>query len=211
MSVASKSKNRMTLLLVAGIPLILTAISTWLWVFVVKGDIDLIGMIGTRNHGNLINPPVQVDEFEKSTLSGEVYRYDAQLKQWAFVNNVTAPCEATCQESLYIARQTRSALGKEMTRIRRYAIAASVEDFAAIETLLNEQHSEVIRLVASDDLLRMIPKQTAGTTPGLNMSPRDDFYVVDPNGWLMMQYTEQHTGRQMIDDMKFLLKNSSVD
>jgi len=211
MSVSNKTKNRMTLLLVAGIPLMLTAISTWLWVFVVKGDIDLVGMIGTRNHGNLINPPVQVDEFNKTTLAGEEYRYDAELKQWAFVNNVSAPCDETCVESLYISRQARSALGKEMTRIRRYAIAQSVEDFTAIDALLSEQHPEIIRLIASDDLLRMIPKETAGTKPVLNMAPRDDFYVVDPNGWLMMQYTEQHSGRQMLDDMKFLLKNSSAD
>jgi hypothetical protein len=211
MNVSTKAKNRMTLMLVMGIPLLLTAISTWLWVFVVKGDIDLVGMLGTHNHGNLINPPVQIDEYKKSTVNGEEYRFESQDKKWAFINNVSAPCEETCKESLYISRQARSALGKEMSRIRIYAVASSAEEYAAIDQLLTEQHPDIIRLVIDNELLKSMPQKTNNTEPVLNMQRRDDFYVVDPNGWLMMQYTEQHTGRQMLDDMKFLLKNSSVE
>ena len=211
MSTSTKTKNRLTIMLVAGIPLLLTAISTWLWVFVVKGDIDLVGMLGTRNHGNLINPPVQVTEFELQKQDGSPYNYTEEPGQWAFMVNVTAPCEATCQEALYVARQAHSALGKEARRIRRYVVAPSVEDLNAISAVLDEQFPKSLRIVADANLMRLLPKQSQGTEPALNMSPRDNFYVIDPAGWLMMQYTEQHSGRQILDDMKFLLKNSSSE
>lgn len=211
MSASTKTKNRLTIMLVAGIPLLLTAISTWLWVFVVKGDIDLVGMLGTRNHGNLINPPVQVTEFALTKQDGTAYTYTDEPGQWAFMVNVTAPCEATCQETLYVARQAHSALGKEARRIRRYVVASSAADLAAIKDVLDEQYPQALRIIGDQNLMRLLPKVTRGTTPALNMAARDDFYVVDPAGWLMMQYTQQHSGRQILDDMKFLLKNSSSE
>ncbi|HSG60749.1 MAG TPA: hypothetical protein VLA24_04870 [Pseudomonadales bacterium] len=211
MSVSTKTKNRLTVMLVAGIPLLLTAISTWLWVFVVKGDIDLVGMLGTRNHGNLINPPVQVTEFSITREDGTPYVFDQETAQWAFVVNITSPCEAKCQETLYVVRQAHSALGKEARRIRKYVVASRLEDIAAIEPLLANEYDQFIRIIGDQNLLRGLPQQSKGTEPALNMQPRDNFYVVDPQGWLMMQYTENHSGRQILDDMKFLLKNSSAE
>lgn len=211
MSVSTKTKNRLTVMLVAGIPLLLTAISTWLWVFVVKGDIDLVGMLGTRNHGNLINPPVQVTEFSITREDGTPYVFDQETAQWAFVVNITSPCQATCQETLYVVRQAHSALGKEARRIRKYVVASRLEDIAAIEPLLANEYDQFIRIIGDQNLIRGLPQQSKGTAPALNMQPRDNFYVVDPQGWLMMQYTENHSGRQILDDMKFLLKNSSAE
>jgi cytochrome oxidase Cu insertion factor (SCO1/SenC/PrrC family) len=211
MSVSTKTKNRLTVMLVAGIPLLLTAISTWLWVFVVKGDIDLVGMLGTRNHGNLINPPIQISDFKVTRVDGSDYQYDAELSQWAFVVNISSPCDTNCQETLYVVRQAHSALGKEARRIRKYVVAGNSEDFAAIKNILDTEYSQYIRIMGNEALLKMLPVQTQGTEPALNMNPRDNFYVVDPSGWIMMQYTEQHSGRQILDDMKFLLKNSSAE
>lgn len=212
MSVSTKTKNRLTVMLVAGIPLLLTAISTWLWVFVVKGDIDLVGMLGTRNHGNLINPPVQLSDYAVTREDGTSYVYtDEEATQWAFVVNVSAPCDENCRETLYVVRQAHSALGKEARRIRKYVVAADANDFSAIDDLLQTEYSAFNRIVAEESLMRVLPKVSAGTEPTLNMNPRDNFYVVDPQGWIMMQYTESHSGRQILDDMKFLLKNSSAE
>jgi hypothetical protein len=212
MSVSTKTKNRLTVMLVAGIPLLLTAISTWLWVFVVKGDIDLVGMLGTRNHGNLINPPVQISEFDVSREDGTAYVYETEeITKWAFVVNVSSPCNETCRETLYVVRQAHSALGKEARKVRKYVVAGDVSDLNEIDELLSTEYDSFQRIVGDASLMRMLPKATSGTEPSLNMNPRDNFYIVDPQGWIMMQYTEQHSGRQILDDMKFLLKNSSAE
>ena len=41
------SRNRMVMLLIGGIPLTIILVATWLWFFVVRGDLDLIGIVGT--------------------------------------------------------------------------------------------------------------------------------------------------------------------
>jgi hypothetical protein len=38
---------------------------------------------------------------------------------------------------------------------------------------------------------------------------KNTFYIVDPQGWLMMSYSEKNTYKEIIKDMRFLLKNSS--
>ena len=46
-----QTNNRMVLLLIAGVPLIMILSATWLWYFVVRGDLDLVGTLGTANRG----------------------------------------------------------------------------------------------------------------------------------------------------------------
>ena len=48
------TNNRMVLLLISGIPLIMILAATWLWYFVARGDLDLVGMMGTANRGALV-------------------------------------------------------------------------------------------------------------------------------------------------------------
>ncbi len=43
--------NRLVLLMIAGIPLTMILAATWLWYFVVQGDLDIVGRLGTANAG----------------------------------------------------------------------------------------------------------------------------------------------------------------
>ena len=40
--------NRLVLLMIAGIPLTMILAASWLWYFVVNGDLDLVGALCTR-------------------------------------------------------------------------------------------------------------------------------------------------------------------
>ena len=66
-----KSNNRMVLLLIAGIPVMVVLIATWLWYYVVQGDLDLVAILGTSNNGDLVQPPRQLvgDTGEPGDLS----------------------------------------------------------------------------------------------------------------------------------------------
>ena len=37
------------------------------------------------------------------------------------------------------------------------------------------------------------------------------WYLVDPAGWIMMSYNEDISYKDVIADLKFLLKNSGID
>ena len=41
------------------------------------------------------------------------------------------------------------------------------------------------------------------------LSDSSTWYLVDPSGWIMMSYNEKVTYKDVIKDLKFLLKNSN--
>jgi len=51
-------KNRRTLLLIAGIPLVIVLGATWLWLAVSSGALNRVDMLGTANRGDLRTPAV---------------------------------------------------------------------------------------------------------------------------------------------------------
>jgi hypothetical protein len=63
-------KNRMVLLSIIGIPVTMILAATWLWYYVVQGDLDLVGSLGTANRGDLVQPPRQIDEAELKEQTG---------------------------------------------------------------------------------------------------------------------------------------------
>ena len=67
--------NRLVLLMIAGIPLTMILAASWLWYFVVKGDLDLVGALGTGNRGELVRPPRQLDDVALSEQTGASIRY----------------------------------------------------------------------------------------------------------------------------------------
>ena len=62
-------RNRMVLLSIAGIPVTVILVATWLWYFVERGDLDLVGMLGTANRGTLVQPPRQLDDTRSNLRS----------------------------------------------------------------------------------------------------------------------------------------------
>jgi len=55
----TRGQGRAVLLLIAGIPLTMMLAASWLWYFVVEGDLNLVGAIGTANNGPWLRPLVK--------------------------------------------------------------------------------------------------------------------------------------------------------
>ena len=77
------TNNRMVLLLIAGIPVTVILVSTWLWWFVVRGDLDLVGMLGTANRGDLVQPPRQLEQASLYDSDGRVFELRDAEPRWA--------------------------------------------------------------------------------------------------------------------------------
>lgn len=214
---APGNNNRLILLLIAGLPVTMILAATWLWFFVVRGDLDLIGALGTANRGTLVQPPRQLAETELYTGSGEVFDFYGEEPQWTFVvANPGATCDSACEHLLYLTRQIHLAMGKEYNRIRRLYLGDTPladtrlavdslsddhplpENFAAF---MGREHGKLQPLRSSAaELQRLFPER--GTAP-------DTWYLVDPAGWVMMSYDDSVSYKDVISDLKFLLKNSS--
>jgi hypothetical protein len=136
---------------------------------------------GSTAHGMLIQPPVQL-------ANGEMFH-----DKWTLLYVADGGCDPACMNALYIARQTRLLLNKDMQRVNRVLLSnAPVEDPGV--TLLDTSSP------AADGILRAIP--AAQRANGL--------FIVDPLGNLVMRYDARENPKGLLDDLKKLLKLSHI-
>jgi hypothetical protein len=128
--------------------------------------------------------------------------------------NDGATCDAACNELLYVTRQIRIAIGRDYQRTQRLLIVDTPIDL--IQSNVDSGDTEG----PSDDMTLLMP-QLEDDHVDLNVWRREDqavlpegqsepsaWYLVDPSGWVMMRYTTDVNYKDVIGDIKFLLKNS---
>ncbi len=156
---------------------------------------------GRVNHGVLITParplpPVSLPRVSRVAPHGTPFR-----GKWTLVYVGDGACDRACRLALYVMRQTRLALNKDMTRLQRVFLASG--DCCAGEVLAPGQADlEILDAAgpAGDALLREFP------VPGREHS----LFVVDPLGNLMMSYDVRGDPHGLLEDLKKLLKLSHI-
>ena len=124
--------------------------------------------------------------------------------KWTLLFVESGPCAEACRARLYDTRQVRLALDRDMKRVQRAFIA---DGGCCDAEFLHEQHPDLIVIRASAaaaPLLALLPGESAGTAP----APR--VYLVDPLGNLMMFYAGGVKPKGMLEDLKRLLRLSSI-
>ena len=211
-----RTNNRMVLLLVAGVPVVMILGATWLWYFVVRGDLDIVGVLGTANRGALVQPPRPIEEARLLEPGGIPFRYSDQEPRWAMViPGAGTQCDAVCENTLYVTRQIHVGMGKNFNRLRRFYVSETALDDTrlAVPELSDKRPVPV-------DFEAFLATEHRGLRP-LTLGPGDtdklfaeyrtdpsSWYLVDPRGWIMMTYNKDISYKDVISDLKFLLKNS---
>jgi hypothetical protein len=122
-------------------------------------------------------------------------------------------CDETCQQQLYQTRQIHLALGKDFNRVGRVLLgevaAASVaisatnahnDEPQSLLPWLEREHLGLTPLtLPSNQLVTLVPETL--DQPG-------QWYVVDPSGWIMMRVADDLHYKDVISDLRFLLKHS---
>ena len=159
---------------------------------------------GHSNHGELIQPPAPLAELELQGTDGTPLadRFGPQLEdpEWMLMV-VAGNCGAQCEELLYVARQVNIALGKNAARVNRAAWLGTVgEDLAE---RWDSEYSSMEKLT--------LPEGSEPSWPaGVDPSQQSRILVVDPFGNIIMHYGSEHTGKQILKDLKHLLKISQI-
>ncbi len=211
-----RTNNRMVLLLIAGIPVTMILGATWLWYFVVRGDLDLVGALGTANRGMLVQPPRQIDEATLVEPNGADFQYADLDPRWTMVIPGTGGrCDTVCESNLYMTRQIHIALGKELNRLRRFYVSETEPDKTqlAVQELSDKgpaPASFVTFLADEHRGLRPLVLEAGGMDKLFieYQAEPSNWYLVDPAGWIMMSYNKDSSYKDVIADLKFLLKNS---
>lgn len=159
---------------------------------------------GHTNNGELIQPVASVADLHLETSTGtplaERFGPEQGNAEWMMLV-VSADCAESCEQLLYLARQVNIALGKNADRMTRAAWLGSVP--ASLESRWSDEYSTMERLQLGDG---PAPAWPAGIQP--QQEPR--ILLVDPFGNVMMHYGNEHTGKDMLKDLKHLMKLSQI-
>jgi cytochrome oxidase Cu insertion factor (SCO1/SenC/PrrC family) len=162
---------------------------------------------GRVNAGELIDPARPLPALAlplASPASAAAQTKPQFLKgKWTFLYVQHGRCDDECRRHLYDTRQVRLALDREMDRVQRVFIGDA--DCCDLQELL-AAHPDLIAVRAGpvdEPLLALLPQRS-----GALNSHR--IYLVDPLGNLMMFYAADAKPKGMLEDMKRLLRLSSI-
>jgi hypothetical protein len=154
---------------------------------------------GSSSKGELITPARPLVSTGLRLPDGTATGADALQGKWSIVYVGDGACDEDCRESLVYARQSRLSLNNEMTRVQIVMLASE----HCCEPAL-EQHVPGIRIFDAS---------AADTAPLLAQFPGQrarSLFIVDPLGNLMMRHEAAGTSKDLLTDLKKLLKLSHI-
>jgi len=123
----------------------------------------------------------------------------ADEQRWQLL--VTAPqaCAADCQQLVYLARQLQIGLGRDASRAS-HALASAQPVSTAYDAKLKAEYPQLQRYPLD------LPTFSKGAA-----APGDaQLWIVDPHGNLVLRYDAKVKGKQVLDDLRHLLKLSNI-
>ena len=123
----------------------------------------------------------------------------ADVERWQIL--VTAPkdCAVDCQQLVYLARQIQIGLGRDASRAT-HALAAAQPLNSDYQAKLSVEYPQLQRYPLDVSQL----SKTAGDkgTPQL--------WIIDPHGNLVLRYDPTVKGKDLLNDLRHLLKLSNI-
>jgi hypothetical protein len=147
-------------------------------------------------HGKLVIPVIELGKIKGVSINT---KQETTLEgKWILTGFVDNACDKHCEDLLYKIRQLRLAVGKDINRVDRLIVTDNVnfekytKDFAGQNiTASPEESSRLIELFNQNDAFN-----------------KEDIFLIDQYGFLMMQYTFNTEPKLIIKDLERLLRNS---
>ena len=149
----------------------------------------------TTNHGQLVSPAAPLPAVPLPTPEGDLTDPQFLRGRWSLVYVGGNACDAACREELREARQVRLALGRLMDHLQRvYLYGGAPPD----SEWLAAEHPDLLaaNLEGADGsrLRDALPSRKPG------------YWLVDPDGNAMMRYEPDVRPKDMLADVKTLLR-----
>ena len=180
---------------------LLPPVSAWMaWTYLGER-----GVAATTNAGTLIAParPLQLAGLQQ--IDGKPFS-DRELRgRWTYVVFATGDCDEACQKQLYLTRQTRIAMSKDIPRVQRLLVLGRQPSAELVQLLGKEQPDLhwVVRGEQADALLQQFSGEGFQPAGG-------QYFLVDPLGNLMMFYDLGVPAKGIMKDLQKLLKISQI-
>ncbi len=153
----------------------------------------------TVNNGVLLAPALDTRPL-LADASGEPL--DLSDIKWRLLIPITDSCNEACLQNLYVTRQVHVRLGEKAERIERVALAVGDEAEAQLAAM-SAEHPRLRTL--------SIPSSSwqswwAGKHVPAAQEAEHYYFLVDPQGFAMLLYSEAHEGNALLKDIKRILR-----
>ena len=166
---------------------------------------------GRVNNGRLIKPPIAFDNlvlkptaFQRREDDGDSSEKQT-LGKWRLITAGEGVCSKTCENSLYKMRQVRKSLGRDFSRVEcLYVDAGKALDPGLVKLLEKEYPLFTVNKGDKKILLNNV-FENLDDSYGLH-----SIFIADPNGNIFMVYQPEQDGKEILDDLKKLLRLSKI-
>jgi cytochrome oxidase Cu insertion factor (SCO1/SenC/PrrC family) len=190
-------RGRLTLILVVLVFALPLAAATWLY-----HNPEIWRPTTFTNHGQLMDPPRRLEPVALVDLTGQPFGIEQFRGHWTLLHVGSARCDGACEEALVDTRQLRLALGHNMDRVQRVYLSTDASALPQIAPL-REEHPRLHLVTGEGEAL-------AAVIAALGKDALGHIYLLDPLGNLVLRYGPEVSARDMLKDVRKLLRNSRI-
>ena len=161
---------------------------------------------GDASKGDLIEPARPLPEIALPTMDGKATTPTVLRGKWTMLYVGDGLCDDRCRKALYLMRQSRIALNKDMDRVQRVFL---VTGRCCDRGFLAQEHPDLVVARVDNDAAAALlePFPTYGGVP---LADAGRIFIVDPLGNLLMSYAPTAPDKALLTDMKKLLRLSHI-
>lgn len=160
----------------------------------------------TVNKGILLENPQPVDNYPLTDKNGQPWLISQQEPKFRLVFLVSGDCDEACENMLYVTRQVRIRLSKEMDQLERLYINLGDPLDNEFSEYLAEEHPDLKVLDGDRQQWHALLAEQPNVRDDLN---GHEYFLIHRYGAMVMAYTEEQTGNELLKDLKFLIKSSN--
>ncbi len=162
---------------------------------------------GATNNGDLIKPPVELATAELPQMHdvGSIDSGDLLNVKWTLAYAGSGVCNEVCQQNLYHMQQIWTLTNRDMIRVQRAWFVTSEADDKRIKKVIRDNPSLKVLNVSGTELVGQFPNLAENAAKG-----SDRIYVIDPQGFMMLEWKPDLDPRDMLKDLKKLLRHSKT-
>lgn len=123
----------------------------------------------------------------------------ADEDRWQLLVTAPTACAAECQQLVYLARQLQISLGRDASRAS-HALASAQPVSTAYEARLKAEYPQ----------LQRYPLDLSAFTRDAAAPGDAQLWIVDPHGNLVLRYDAKVKGKNLLNDLRLLLKLSNI-
>lgn len=162
---------------------------------------------GGTNKGDLFDPAVPLPAIALALQDGSRTAPEFLRGKWTIAYLGDGACDERCRRALYLSRQSRIALNKDMDRVQRVFLATGA---CCDQSFLAAEHPDlaVVTLGSDPDSQALLARFPA--LDGMPVEQAGRLYVIDPLGNLVLSYPATAPDKALLTDVRKLLRLSHI-